>query len=63
MPNHEEHCAESLRRYGKSFSELHSWMDEPSLILGAAHRQYRHDPYVTPIEAKLFLARVPTKLV
>jgi hypothetical protein len=52
MPNHEEHCSESLRRYGKSFSELHTWMDEPSLILGSAHRQYRHDPYVTPMEAK-----------
>ena len=52
MPNHKEHCAESIRRYGESFSELHRWMDEPSLLLGAAHRQYRHDPYVTPVEAK-----------
>jgi len=52
MPNHEVHCAESLKRYGKSFSELHAWMDEPSLILGSAHRQYRHDPNVTPSEAK-----------
>ena len=52
LPNHEEHCAESLKRYGKTFSEVHAWMDEPSLILGSAHRQYRHDPYVTPMEAK-----------
>ena len=52
MPNHEEHCAESLKRYGKSFAELHSWMDEPSLLLGSSHRRYRHDPSVTPEEAK-----------
>jgi hypothetical protein len=52
MPNHEEHCADSLKRYGKSFSEIHRWMDEPCLILGSQHRIYRHDPYVTPSEAK-----------
>jgi hypothetical protein len=52
MPNHEEHCAESLKRYGKSFSELHAWMDEPSFLLGSNHRKYRHDPNVTPDEAK-----------
>jgi hypothetical protein len=52
MPSHQEHCADSMKRYGKTFSEVHTWMDEPSLILGSAHRQYRHDPYVTPIEAK-----------
>jgi len=52
MPNHEEHCQESLKRYGKTFSELHTWMDEPSAILGASHRKYRHDPNTTPLEAK-----------
>jgi len=52
LPNHEEHCAESLKRYGKSFSELHSWMDEPSFLLGSSHRKYRHDPNFMPAEAK-----------
>lgn len=52
MPNHEEHCEESLKRYGKTFSELHKWMDEPSVILGPIHRIHRHDPHVTPAEAK-----------
>jgi hypothetical protein len=52
MPNNEEHCEDSLRRYGKTFSELHKWMDEPSTILGASHRKYRHDPNATPLEAK-----------
>lgn len=27
-------------------------MDEPSFLLGAKHRKYRHDPNVTPSEAK-----------
>ena len=52
MPNNDEHCKDSLRRYRKSFSELHKWMDEPSAILGANHRKYRHDPNNTPKEAK-----------
>jgi hypothetical protein len=55
MPSHEEHCQESLKRYGKSFSELHRWMDEPSTILGPHHRRQRHNPYTTPkITAELF---------
>ena len=52
MPNHEEHCADSLRRYGKIFSEVHRWIDESCTILGSSHRKYRHDPCVTPFEAK-----------
>jgi hypothetical protein len=52
LPNHEEHCADSLRRYGKTYSEVHRWMDEPCKILGSSHRIYRHDPFVTPREAK-----------
>ncbi|MCK4481640.1 hypothetical protein KAU55_00325 [Candidatus Bathyarchaeota archaeon] len=41
-----------MRKYGKRFDELHSWMDEPWEILGKQHRMYRHDPYTTPREAK-----------
>src|SRR3990172_13045971 len=52
MPNNAEHCEDSLRRYGKTFSELHKWMDEPSAILGKGHRKYRHDPITTPKESK-----------
>jgi len=52
MPTHEEHCQHSLARYGKTFSELHTWMDEPSTLLGPSHRVHRHDPENTPREAK-----------
>ena len=52
MPSHEEHCQESLRKYGKRFDELHKWMDEPWEVLGRTHRMHRHDPRTTPQEAK-----------
>ncbi len=55
MPFHEKHCQESLRKYGKRFGDLHSWMDEPRDIQGRTHRMFRHDPETTPQEArKLF---------
>ena len=52
MPTQEEHCRDSLRKYGKRFDELHKWMDEPRELLGKKHRMYRHDPRTTPQEAK-----------
>lgn len=52
MPSHEEHCRDSVRKYGKAFSDLHHWMDEPSTLLGKGHRVYRHDPIRTPPLAK-----------
>lgn len=52
MPSREEHCQDSLRKYGKRFDDLHSWMDEPGEILGKKHRMFRHDPKTTPLEAK-----------
>ena len=55
MPSHEEHCQDSLRKYGKRFDGLHRWMDEPCIVMGKEHRLVRHDPYTTPQEArKLF---------
>lgn len=53
MPSHEEHCQDSLKRYGKRFDELHRWMDEPSTLLGPSHRKYRHDPNTTPQIARV----------
>jgi len=52
MPSHEEHCQQSLKKYGKTFSELHTWMDEPCKVLAGSHRIYRHDPVNSPKEAK-----------
>ena len=52
MPSHEEHCQDSLKRYGKRFDELHHWLDEPSTMLANGHRIHRHDPVSTPKLAK-----------
>jgi len=52
MPDHATHCKQSYQRYGKDFSELHSWMDAPAKGLGQGHRMYRHDIKKTPLEAR-----------
>jgi hypothetical protein len=52
MPSHEEHCQDSLERYGKRFDKLHHWLDEPSTLLGKGHRIHRHDLVKTPKQAK-----------
>lgn len=52
MPDLKIHEEDSLKKYGKKFTELHQWMDEPVKIMGRGHRKYRHDPNITPIEAK-----------
>lgn len=52
MPNHETHCEHSFQRYGRRFSELHRWMDEPSRGLGPRHQVLRHDLKTTPAEAR-----------
>lgn len=43
MPNHEEHCQHSFKRYGVRGDEIHAWIDEPSQIAGGSHRIHRHD--------------------
>lgn len=52
MPDLKIHEEESLKTYGKSFTELHQWMDDSSKVFHCNHRKYRHDPQTTPLEAK-----------
>lgn len=52
MPSLKDHEEQSTKRYENSFTELHKWMDEPSQMLSGSHRKFRHDPDVTPLEAK-----------
>ena len=44
MPKFEEHCTESVRLFGKSYAELHRWLDEfaGSERHGMRHRRVRH---------------------
>ena len=53
MPDHEEHCKHSFKRYGVRGEEIHSWLDEPSKVFGGFHRQLRHN-YETINEAVKF---------
>ena len=36
------HCTNSKKRTGKTYEDLHSWMDEGSKYLGKDHRFERH---------------------
>ncbi|MDD2714974.1 MAG: hypothetical protein PHW04_03650 [Candidatus Wallbacteria bacterium] len=39
-----EHCQESLRLFGKPWTELHQWLDEFAGVpgVGFRHRRFRH---------------------
>jgi len=54
MPDHEEHCQHSFRRYGVRGDEIHAWIDEPSQVAGGSHRSYRHDLASLPTAIQLF---------
>jgi len=52
MPDNEAHSDQSRRRYGRSYSEVHRWIDRPSSALHEKHRMVRHDFYKTPQQAQ-----------
>ena len=54
MPDHEEHCLHSEKRYGIRGDDIHQWIDEPSQIAGSSHRNYRHDLESMPIAIEAF---------
>jgi len=43
MPNIEEHCKQTLKRYRVEGRDIHQWLDEPSRKYASGHRQFRHD--------------------
>ena len=62
MPNCQEHCADSQKKYNYDFEELHIWMDEPSRIAGGKHGSFRHELFKTPEEAeKIFWEKTPER--
>jgi hypothetical protein len=54
MPNLEEHCKHTLKRYGFEGREVHKWLDEPSRVYGGIHRGFRHDEKTVILAGKLF---------
>ena|SRR3972149_3312694 len=63
MPNLEEHCKHSEKRYGVRGEDIHSWMDETSQIAGKSHRKYRHDLKSIPIAIQIFGAKYGADVV
>jgi len=51
MPRRKIHEQLDMLLFGKRYSWLHRWMDEPWKRLGKEHRRLRHDPWLTPIQA------------
>jgi hypothetical protein len=54
MPNNEEHCLHSLKRYNVSGNDIHAWIDEPSRLYGTSHRKVRHGLEDLKIAIKIF---------
>ena len=54
MPNHEEHCEHSLKRYGVKGEDIHTFLDEPCRVAGQNHRQFRHDTKTIKLVGDIF---------
>jgi len=54
MPNLEEHCRRTLKRYGVEGRDIHAWLDEPSRQYATAHRQFRHDTETIRLAGEIF---------
>ena len=54
MPNLEEHCRRTLKRYGLEGRDVHAWLDEPSREYATAHRQFRHDTETIRLAGEIF---------
>jgi len=54
MPNLEEHCRRTLKRYGVEGSDIHTWLDEPSREYAGSHRQFRHDTETIKLVGEIF---------
>ena len=54
MPNLEEHCRHTLRRYGVEGRDIHQWLDEPARRYASGHRQFRHDSETIKLVGEIF---------
>lgn len=54
MPNLEEHCEHSLKRYGVDGRDIHQWLDESCRTYAQGHRQFRHDTETIKFVGKKF---------
>jgi len=43
MSSFEVHCEDCVRELGKPYADVHNWLDELWEVLGAEHRDIRHN--------------------
>lgn len=63
MPEHEEHCLHSEKRYGVRGDDIHSWIDEPSAVAVGSHRSFRHDLGSLPAAIQIFGSKYGADMV
>lgn len=62
--SHKEHCMRTKLRLGKSYADVHRYMDQPYAFLKGRHRILRHDVFtalevtVRKRDPKAFLAAI-----
>ena len=54
MPNLDEHCRNTLKRYNIEGRDIHSWIDDPCKKYSGSHRQFRHDTETVKLVGNLF---------
>lgn len=54
IPRLKQHMANSQKRTGKTFEQLHKWVDEPQKYLWVDHRVERHSTFYIPVVRDLF---------
>lgn len=54
MPNHEEHCEHSFKRYRIRGDDIHKFLDEPCRMIGQNHREFRHDTKTIKLVGEVF---------
>lgn len=57
MPDLEEHCKHTYKRYGIEGRDIHQWMDDPSRKYSGKHRQFRHDTETIKLVARAHKVR------
>jgi len=54
LPNIDEHCRRTLKKYGVEGRDIHKWLDEPSRKYAGRHREFRHDTETIRLAGEVF---------
>jgi hypothetical protein len=62
MPNIDEHCKRTLKKYGVEGTDIHKWLDEPSRKYAGRHREFRHDTETIRLVGEIFGSKYGRRL-